>query len=93
MSTGMSSSDSDVIHRKLEHLKLNHTAFEDLEDAFEIPRCLDWIASKNLERVTLQFPDSLLQYSARVAQILQEKLGKRSVCDCQKSKLFMLMFL
>jgi diphthamide biosynthesis enzyme Dph1/Dph2-like protein len=50
---------------------------ENFETVFEVERCVGWIEENRLENVTLQFPDELLPYSAKVALAIEKKIGKR----------------
>jgi diphthamide biosynthesis enzyme Dph1/Dph2-like protein len=50
---------------------------ENYETVFEVERCVGWIEENRLENVTLQFPDELLPYSAKVALAIEKKIGKR----------------
>ncbi|PAV59434.1 hypothetical protein WR25_13544 [Diploscapter pachys] len=44
--------------------QINEFQISDVERFFELPSCVEWIVSKNLKRVALQFPDQFLKYSS-----------------------------
>ncbi len=44
---------------------------------FELDRCEQWIRQKQLQKVALQFPDSLLARAPAVAAVLEERLEQR----------------
>ncbi len=82
MAVSLSSSDKEVIERSVDVSDIDAdlsvgVTDANLEDVFEIDRCLKWASEKRLEKVTLQFPDSLLSYAPNVAGILQKKSGMR----------------
>ncbi|XP_043274623.1 2-(3-amino-3-carboxypropyl)histidine synthase subunit 2 [Venturia canescens] len=44
---------------------------------YDLDKCVEWIKARGLERVCLQFPDSLLSISAQVSLYLEQNLGKK----------------
>jgi diphthamide biosynthesis protein 2 len=46
---------------------------EDIEDFFEIERCIRWVNENSFERVAMQFPDDLLKYSYEITSIIERK--------------------
>lgn len=72
MAVALSSSDREVIERSV-FVGDDIDADSDLESVFEVDRCVAWIKDHNLRFPTLQFPDSLLRHSSRVAQQIQSK--------------------
>jgi diphthamide biosynthesis protein 2 len=77
MSVALSSSDSGVINRQVSPNDENLNLGAKLEDVFEIGRCAEWTLKNELNKVTLQFPDGLMTYAPKVADVLQTRLGKR----------------
>ena len=76
MSVALSSSDRDVIERTVDVESVSDDCI-DVLDVFEVSRCVCWAKEKGLTRVTLQFPDGLLQYAPKVAKEMEERLGQR----------------
>ena len=72
------SNEETVIKREISDSADAHTErFDDVQAVFEVDRCEKWIREKNLKKVALQFPDSLLPYSSAVASQLEDRLGQR----------------
>ena len=46
---------------------------------WDIPGTVAWILSRGFSRVTLQFPDELLQESTVVAATLQQECAERDI--------------
>jgi len=78
-SGAFSSDDKSVLERhcRLEENLVTVDNDDDLDRVFEVDRCAAWIQEKQLESVTLQFPDSLLQFAPQVASRLQAKTSKK----------------
>lgn len=53
------------------------SSIENIEEAFEVERCVNWIKEKGLKNATLQFPDSLMAYCPDVAFAIESKLGEK----------------
>jgi hypothetical protein len=78
MSIALSSDDRSVIDRKLIDESVSpKIESEDFEQVFEVDRCVEWIRCNDLQNVTLQFPDELLPFSAKVALAIESKVGNR----------------
>ena len=78
--SAFSSDDQAVLQRSVQdssHCRLTIGNDQDLENVFEIQRCTKWIKDQNLKAVTLQFPDSLLEFAPQVASKLQKAIGER----------------
>lgn len=54
------------------------TIEDDLNNRFEIDDTVHYVRSRGYSRVALQFPDSLLHLSSKVAGVLQSKLGQHT---------------
>ena len=76
MAVAFSSNDSDVIQRSVTDSN-GAIKVTDIESSFEIQRCVDWIQERKLEKVALQFPDSLLQHSPDVVSMIEAQIGNR----------------
>ena len=76
MSIALSSDDRSMIDRKIESKSLN-LSDESVEQIFEVERCVGWVRENNVENVTLQFPDELLTFSAKVALAIESQVQKR----------------
>ena len=76
MAVAFSTNDSDVIQRSVTDAA-GAIKDKDIEKSFEIQRCVDWIKDKGLEKVALQFPDSLLQHSPDVVSMIETQIGNR----------------
>lgn len=74
---GFSTNDQLVFEREInsqtDELKINNE--DDLRSVFELDRCVKWIKDNHLSSVSLQFPDSLLQFAPQVASNIQNHLG------------------
>ncbi len=90
MAVAFSTSDETVI-RKSVHVPSASMILEvpDVAEAFEIQRCAAWIREKGHQVVALQFPDSLMHFSPKVAQLLESSsktaifvLGDTSYGEC-----------
>ena len=78
MSIALSSDDKSVVERKIVgSSNLPNLEDQNLEQVFEVERCIKWIQENDLQNVTLQFPDELLPCSAKVALEMEEKIGHR----------------
>ena len=78
MSIALSSDDRSVIERQI--VDNNVTTDIDVDkivDVFEVERCVEWIRENDLQNVTLQFPDELLSFSAKVALQIECQIGHR----------------
>lgn len=75
MSVNFSSNDKAAIDREVEVPNLIYV--ENVEEAFEIDRCVEWITSTDLKKVALQFPDYLVSHSPKVAQLIEAKLRQK----------------
>ncbi|PAV74714.1 hypothetical protein WR25_15329 [Diploscapter pachys] len=58
--------------------QINEFHISDVERFFELPSCVEWIVSRNLKRVALQFPDQFLKYSRNI----YEQLERDANCKC-----------
>ena len=76
MLIALSSDDRSVIDRKIES-KSSNLSNESFEQIFEVERCVGWVRENNVENVTLQFPDELLPFSAKVALAIESQVQKR----------------
>ena len=76
MLIALSSDDRSVIERKIESESSN-LSNESFEQIFEVERCVGWVRENNVENVTLQFPDELLPFSAKVALAIESQVQKR----------------
>ena len=75
MAVAFSTDDSIVIQRSV-NTECNYVD-QDVLESFEIQRCVDWIQSQpKLEKVALQFPDSLLQYAPDVVASIEHHIGR-----------------
>ena len=78
---GFSSDDKTVLERTTNSqgppAGLTIKDDEQLFDTFELNRCVKWIKDNQMMSVTLQFPDSLLQFAPAVAKRIQEEVGDR----------------
>ena len=74
---GFSTNDQLVFEREInsqtDEVKINNE--DDLRSVFELDRCVQWINDNHLSSVSLQFPDSLLQFAPQVASNIQSHLG------------------
>ena len=79
MSLGFSSDDRSVLDRTVQDVNTSTLTIdqEDLDDVFEIPRCVDWIQKEQKDVVALQFPDALLSYAPRIASRIQQTVVPR----------------
>ena len=77
MSVQFSSNDKTVIDREVETTDTDKIQEDDLSEVFEISRCVQWVKDQGLKKVALQFPDSLMQYSPRVAQLIENDLSEK----------------
>eukprot|EP00095_Tigriopus_kingsejongensis_P001355 maker-scaffold1322_size48131-snap-gene-0.12 protein:Tk01355 transcript:maker-scaffold1322_size48131-snap-gene-0.12-mRNA-1 annotation:"hypothetical protein BRAFLDRAFT_225211" len=77
----LNSSEEAVLSREVDgdHVDEVEAALSNssLATVFELARCEAWIREHQFQRVTLQFPDSLLQWAPQVAQALEVQLGQR----------------
>jgi len=76
MSIALSSDDRSVIERRIVD-NVTDIEVDKINDVFEVERCVDWIRENDLQNVTLQFPDELLSFSAKVALQIEFKIGHR----------------
>ena len=81
MSVAWSSNEKDVIERNLEEYFDNCQSYitdslneSEINKIFEVDRCVAWIKGHDLNNVTLQFPDKLLQYAPIVAKQMDKSL-------------------
>ncbi|XP_076355069.1 diphthamide biosynthesis 2 isoform X1 [Tachypleus tridentatus] len=77
MSLVFSSSDSEVIGRainlsKNDYLKLSS---ENLEEVYELRKCVYWIKENGYTRVALQFPDEMLNNCTAVCVAIQREVN------------------
>ncbi|XP_015116325.1 2-(3-amino-3-carboxypropyl)histidine synthase subunit 2 [Diachasma alloeum] len=49
----------------------------EVEGKYQLDRCVEWITARAADKVCLQFPDSCLQDSARIALRFEELLNKK----------------
>ena len=76
MSIALSSDDRSVIERQIAD-DVTDIEVDKIDDVFEVERCVNWIRENDLQNVTLQFPDELLSFSAKVALDIENKIGHR----------------
>ena len=74
MAVAFSTNDSVVMQREV--LQHSGSEIDDVFKSFEIQRCVNWIQDKQLAKVALQFPDSLLQHSPDVVVLIEEQIGR-----------------
>ncbi|XP_013773032.1 2-(3-amino-3-carboxypropyl)histidine synthase subunit 2-like [Limulus polyphemus] len=77
MSLVFSSSDSEVIGRsvnlsKNECMKLSS---EDLEEEYELKKCVHWIKENGYTKIALQFPDEMLINCTAVCMAIQKEVN------------------
>lgn len=77
MSVQFSSNDKAVIDREVETSDNDKIQEDDLSEVFETSRCVQWVKDRGLKKVALQFPDSLMCYSPRVAQLIENDLSEK----------------
>lgn len=75
MAVAFSTNDSLVMQRVVKHSS-SSSVQADVSKSFEIQRCVNWIQEKDLTKVALQFPDSLLQHSPDVVALIEEQIGR-----------------
>ncbi|KAL9979820.1 hypothetical protein ACROYT_G017537 [Oculina patagonica] len=72
-----SGSEKEVIERKLAVSTDGLNTGKDINDFYEISRCVDVIKSRGFHKIALQFPDSLLVDSAAVASLIEKNTEKK----------------
>lgn len=73
-----SSNETAVLTRTVEvEDKLQKTPKELVPEKYDLQKCIDWIRTRQLEKVCLQFPDSLLPDSFNIAIYLEKGLGRK----------------
>ncbi|XP_006819822.1 2-(3-amino-3-carboxypropyl)histidine synthase subunit 2-like [Saccoglossus kowalevskii] len=80
MSTSTAAFSSDwvgVIQRTVEVENSMKTADTELQDKYEICRCIEFIKSGKYQKVALQFPDHLLVDSVAIATELEKNTGAK----------------
>lgn len=75
MALSFSTNDQAAIAKTVKtHIE---TSIQDLHKCFEVKRCVEWIQQHEYKNVALQFPDSLMTYSPRVSQQIEDGLGQK----------------
>ncbi|XP_063987058.1 2-(3-amino-3-carboxypropyl)histidine synthase subunit 2 [Diachasmimorpha longicaudata] len=49
----------------------------DIQGKYQLDKCVEWITARGIDKVCLQFPDALLQDSARIALCFEDFLNKK----------------
>jgi len=78
MATAMNSPDTIIplVQQRTNETEGQVWSSVSIEEVYEIDRCVTWIQKSQIQRVALQFPDSLLCDAPRVCNLIQQKLGR-----------------
>nr|XP_054764127.1 2-(3-amino-3-carboxypropyl)histidine synthase subunit 2-like [Lytechinus pictus] len=89
MSTSTFFTDALAVIQRTVDVNINAVESQDIEEQYQVDRCVQFINNGNYKKVGLQFPDDLLHLSSRLAGILQSKtsatvfiLGDTSYGSC-----------
>ena len=75
MALALSSNDQIAIEKKV--IVQGHdddlVTDQNLDEVFEIDRCLKWVQESDVKQIALQFPDGLLSFAPKIVTSLNSK--------------------